>query len=153
VLQHAGLVHDEVRELRQAVLDVLNATGAHDPRAVLPRRTPEGCLVHPVALADELLAHAERLEHFNRAAGDAVRLTEFERAAATLDEPRADAGKSRELRRQERSSRAAADDEDVDGVGKVRRSVLSAGRRREDVGVAGRVAIEIELHVSSLPSP
>ena len=63
---------------------------------------------------------------------------------------RADAGESRELRRQQRPCRAAADDEDVDGVGKARRPLLGAGRWREDVGVAGLVAIQIELHVSSL---
>ena len=34
VLLQAGLVDDEVRELRQAVLGVLDAAGAHDPRAV-----------------------------------------------------------------------------------------------------------------------
>ena len=86
VLLQARLVDDEVRELRQAVLGVLDATGAHDPRAVLRRRTPEHGLVDPVGLADELLAHAEGLEHLDRAARDAVGLTDLKRAVATLDE-------------------------------------------------------------------
>ena len=105
------------------------------------RRAPEDGLVHPVGLADELLAQAEGLEHFDRAAGDAVGLAYLERAVATLDEPRADAWESRQLCRQQRPSRTAADDEDVDGVG--RASAV------EDVGVAGLVAIQIELHVAS----
>ena len=94
VLLQAGLVDDDVRELRQAVLGVLDATGALDPRAVLLRRTPEDGLVDPVGLADELLPQAESLEHLDRAAGDAVGLTDLERAVAALDQSRADAGES-----------------------------------------------------------
>ena len=92
-------------------------------------RTPEDSLVHPVGLADELRAQTEGLEHFNRAAGDAVGLTYLERAVATLDESRADAWESRQLCRQQGPGRTAANDEDVDGVGKL---------CREDLGVAGR---------------
>ena len=50
----------------------------------------------------------------------------------TLDESRAYAWESRQLCRQQGPSRTAANDEDVDGVGKL---------CREDVGIAGLVAI------------
>ena len=132
VLLHAGLVHDQVRELRQAVFGILDATGALDPRAIRLRRTPEDSLVHPISLADELPTQTEGIEHFNRAARHAVGLPYLERAVSTLDESRADAWESRQLCRQQGPSRTAANDEDVDGVGKL---------CREDVGVAGLVAI------------
>ncbi len=92
VLLKAGLVDDDVGEFRQAVLGVLDATGALDPCAVLLGRTPEDGLVHPVGFAHELLAQTERLEHLDRPAGDAIGLADLQRAVATLDQPRADAG-------------------------------------------------------------
>ena len=151
VLLHARLVHDEVRELGQVVRGVLNAAGAHDPRSVLLRRTPERGLVDPVALANELLAHAERSEHFNRAAGYAVGLTQLKWTVAPLDEASTDGGKRRELSAEQRSSRPATDDQDVYRVGEACGSVLSRRRCRVDVGVTGPIAIEIELH-ACLPS-
>ena len=88
VLQQARLVHDEVRELRQAVLGVLNATGAHDPGTVLLRRAPESGLVHPIGFSDELCAHAKgleamRLEQGLPARGEAAALRR--RFALTMD--------------------------------------------------------------------
>jgi hypothetical protein len=136
-----------VRKLRKAVLGVLNATGAHDPGTVLLRRAPESGLVHPIAFTDELCAHPKGLEHFRRATRDAVGLAQLERAVATLDESGPDGGEGRELRRKHRSGGTAADDQDVDGGGNVRCSVLGAGGCRENIGVAAVVAIQIELHV------
>ena len=101
------------------------------------RRTPEHGLVHPVGFADELLAQAESVEHLDRAAGDAVGLTDLQRAVATLDESRADAGEGRKLRRQQHSGGTAAHDQDVDGVGKARRPFLGTWCGREDVRIAG----------------
>jgi len=140
VLLHAGLVHDDVRELRQVVLGVLDPTGALDPRAICLGRAPEDGLVHPVGLADELLAQAEGVERLDRAAGDAVGLAHLERAVAPLDESRRDAWESRQLCRQQRARRTAANDEDVDGAGQLLRA---------HVGVAGLEAIQIELHIPS----
>jgi len=93
ILEQAGLIDDQVRKLREAVLGVLDAPGAHDRRAILRRRPPEDGFVHPVGLADEFLAQTESLERFDRAAGDAISLTHLERAAAALDKARADIGK------------------------------------------------------------
>src|SRR5216684_2482018 len=101
-------------------------------RAIRLRRTPEDSLVYPVGLAEELPTQTEGIEHFDRATGDAVGLTDPEWAVETLDESRAYAWESRQLCRQQGPSRTAANDEDVDGVGKL---------CREDVGVAGLVAI------------
>src|SRR5258708_34509226 len=117
VLLHAGLVHDQVRELRQAVFGILDATGALDPRAIRLRRTPEDSLVYPVGLAEELPTQTEGIEHFDRAAGDAVGLTDPERAVETLGEPRAYASGSRQLGRQQAPSRTAANDEAIDAIG------------------------------------
>ncbi len=137
VLLQARLVDDDMRKLRQAVFGVLHAAGALDARAVLLRRTPEHGLVDPVGLPDELLPQTEGLEHLDRAAGDAVGLAHLQRALAALDQPRADAGEVRQLRGQQGPGGPAADDEHVDRVGQL----LFA-----DIGVAGCIAIQIELH-------
>ncbi len=105
------------------------------------RRPPEDGLVDPVGLADELLPQTEGLEHLDRAAGDAVGLPHLERAVAALDQPRADAGEVRQLCGQQGPGRPAADDENVHGIGQLRLA---------NVGVAGRVAIQVELHVASV---
>ena len=87
------------------------------------------------------MPQAEGLEHLDRAAGDAVGLADLERAFAALDQARADAGEVRQLRGQQGPRRPAADDQNVDGVGQL----LLA-----NVGVAGCVAVQIELHVRLL---
>ena len=117
-----------MRELRQAVFGILDATGTLDPRPIRLGRTPEDSLVYPVGLAEKLPAQTEGVEHFDRAAGDAIGLTDLERAVTTLDKSRAYAWESRQLCRQQSPSRTTANDEDVDGVGKF---------CREDVGSPG----------------
>ena len=146
IAQQTSLVDDEVRELRQTVFGVLNATGARDLRAVVRRGAPEHGLVDPVALPDELLAQAEGVEHLDRAARDTVRLADLQRAFSAVDDARGDAGEHRELRGQHHAGGSRAHDEDVDRVGKTRWPCLCAGCGVEDVGVAGFVAVEIELH-------
>src|SRR4030095_2373292 len=140
---------DDVRGLREAVLDVLNAAGAHDLRAVLRRRTPKHGLVHPVRFANELRTHPERLEHLDGAARDAVGLAELERTVATLDEPGANPGKGRQLCREHRSRGTAADDQHVDRVGKPRRAVVYARAIGLNLPVARLVAVQVELHGAS----
>ena len=146
VAQQARLVDDHMRELGQPVLGVLHAPGPDDRRPVVGRRAPEHRFVHPIGFADELLAQAERVEHLDRAAGDAVRLADLQRAVAAVDDARRDAGKGRELCRQQHPGRAGADDEDVHGIGQARRTRLDARGGRVDVGITGRVAVEVELH-------
>ena len=141
VLLKARLVDDEVRELRQAGFGVLDAAGALDARSVALRRTPEDSLVDPIGLAGQLLSQTEGFEHFNCPTGDPVRLTDLERSRAPLDQSGADAGEIRQLRGEQRPCGSTADHENIDGIGK-----LLLG----DVGVAGGVAIQIELHVASI---
>ena len=93
-----------------------------------------------MGFAHQLLPQAEGLEHLHRATGDAIGLADLERAGAAFDQARADAGKIRQLRRQQHPGRPAADDQDIDHLGQLRLG---------DVGVAGGVAIQIELHVVS----
>ena len=63
--QHPRLVDDHVRHLREALFDVLDASGARDPGPVLRVRPPERDLVDPVALVDQPVREAERLEHLH----------------------------------------------------------------------------------------
>ncbi len=140
------MIHDQVRELRQAALGVLDAAGAHYLRSVFGRRTPEHGLIDPVGFADELRAQAESVEHLHRAARDAVGLTDLQRGGVTLDESRADAEEGRKLRGQQHTGGTAAYDQDVDGFGKARRPFLGIWCGGEDVRITGRVAVEIELH-------
>lgn len=75
VLLQSCLVDDEVRKLRQAILGVLDAPGTFDACAVMLRWAPEHGLIDPIRFTHEPLAQTERLEHFDRAAGDAVGLS------------------------------------------------------------------------------
>ena len=115
------------------------------------RQAPSAVAAWPscMALASAartLLAQAESLEHLYRAAGDTVGLADLERTVATLDQPGADAGEIRKLGCQQRPRGTASDNEDVHRIGKARRSTFGVGRCRADVGVAGRVAVQMELH-------
>ena len=107
-----------MRKFGQPVFDILNPAGAHDPAPVGIVRLPERRLVDPVGLLHDALAETEGLEHLHRAAGDAVGLTEQQRAGFLLDDPGLDVGKGGQLRRQRQAGRSAADDQDIDLVGK-----------------------------------
>src|SRR5262249_36114156 len=113
------------------------------------RRAPEGGLVHPIGFTKELCAEAECLEHFNRSTSNAIRLSQLKRALATLDEARSDIRECRKLRCKYRSRRTVADDQDVDLGRKIRRSFFGTWGCGLDVGIAGLVAIQVELHVFS----
>src|SRR5690606_39659554 len=75
----------------------LCALSLHDALPISPERG----LVDPVRLAEDLVAEAEGVEHLDRPHGDAVRLPEAERPAASLDDAGVDPGELRELRRSE----------------------------------------------------
>ncbi len=140
------LVQHHMRELRQAVFHVLHAAVAHDVLRLFFVGLPEGHLVDPAGLLHHPLAEVEGLEHLHRAAGDAIGLTQLQRAVLLLDDAGVDVGKGRQLRGQRQPGGAAADDEHVHlrrcGVG-VR------GSQRAGVGhmgVTGLEAVQMELH-------
>ncbi len=148
IRQHTRLIDDQVRKFGQAVSGILHAPGSDDFRSIVGRRTPESRLVHPVGFAHESLAQAEGVEHFNRAAGDPVRLADLQRTLAAIDDAGRDAGEGRELCGQQHPGGASANDENVRGVGQV---WLVCFGGRLDVGIARIVAVEVELHFLVLP--
>ena len=142
---HARLVHDDVREIGQAVLDVLDAAGAHDVFALRVVGLPEGRLVDPIGLLLQALAKAETLEHFHRTAGDAVGVAELQRPIAQIDDAGRNIGESRELSCERQAGGAAADDENVDFRRRlVGRRGMGGGRRQ--FGIAILIAIQMKLH-------
>ena len=151
VAQQARLVDDQVRELGQAVLGVLDAPGTRDLGSVLRRGTPERGLVHPIRLTQQLGAETEGVEHLHRAAGDAVRLADLQRAVPAVDDPRRDAGEGRELGGEQHPGRTGADDENVRRIGQTDRPNLGTRRGRLDVRIAWSVSVEVELHAAFLP--
>jgi hypothetical protein len=88
------------------------------------------------------------MEHFHRAASDAVGLTEKQSAGLLVDNARLNVRKAGELSRQRQTSRSAANDEDVDfrrkrcGCARGRISL----RRVKDFRVAGLESVEVKLH-------
>ena len=86
------LVEDHVRELRQAVLGVLDPAAAHDGLRSLVIRLPESRLIDPVRLLEDTFTETERLEHLHRAACDAVGLTELEATGLLLHDSGRDVG-------------------------------------------------------------
>jgi hypothetical protein len=88
------------------------------------------------------------MEHFHRAASDAVGLTEKQSAGLLLDDTRLNVRKAGELSRQRQTSRSAANDEDVDFRRK--RCGCALGRislrRVKDFRIAGLESVEVKLH-------
>jgi hypothetical protein len=64
---HARLVQNDMRELRQAILDVLDPAAADDVPRLLLIGLPECRLIDPASLFHDALAEAEGMEHFYRA--------------------------------------------------------------------------------------
>ena len=145
---YSRLVEDDMRELRQTVLNVLDAVAADDILAPLVMRLPEGRLADPIAFLQDAFAKTKRMEHFHRAAMDAVGLTEKQSAGLLVDDARLNVRKAGELSRQRQTSRSAANDEDVD----FRRKRCSCARGRvslrrvKDFRVAGLESVEMKLH-------
>ena len=115
---HARLIEDDMRESG----DSPSSTSWIRSRAKMAARLaslrlPERRLVDPVGFAFDALAEAERLEHFHRAAGDAVGLAELQRARLLLDDAGLDVGKGGELRGERQAGRPAADDQHIDLCG------------------------------------
>ena len=129
--EHPRLVDDHVRELRQPLLDVLDAPGARDLRS---RSSGSGrqklTSLTQYASSHQPIGEPERLEHLHGAAGDAVGLADLERPVPAIDDRGPDVGEVGQLRRQDQAGRTAADDQDVDLLGQAAR----AAPRRTDAG-------------------
>ena len=142
---HPSLVQDHMGEFREAILGVLNAAAAHDLGAILVVRLPERRLVDPIGFSLNALGEPECLEHFHRAAGDAVRLAEPEAPRFLLDDSGRDLGERRELRCERQTRGPAADDQDVEDL-RQRVGGLIAQHRLVDLGIARPETVEMKLH-------
>ena len=144
--QHPRLVDDHVRHLRETLFDVVDASGARDPGPILGVRAPERDFVDPVALVDQPVREAERLEHLHRAAGDPVGLSHLQRTVLPVDDRGPDVREVGQLRGQDEPGRTASDDQDVDVLGQDVRAVDDGRVRVLDERITGLVTVEIELH-------
>ena len=150
---HARLVEHDMREFGEPVFDILNPAVPDDCLSRNIVRFPEGCLVNPIGLLCDALAEAEGFKHLHRPAGNAVGLAEKQGARFLIDDPGANVGKGCQLRRQGQTGRPAADDEDINVLGKrgrVGRGLVGLGRIR-DFRIAGSEAVEMELHDATFP--
>ncbi len=147
-IMHARLVDDDVRKLRQAVLDVLDPAAADDVRGLPDIRLPERRLVDPACFLQHALAEAEGMEHLHRAASDAVGLAAQHAARLLLDDAGLDVGKRRQLRGKRQPCRAAADDQDIDFLrnGTLRTRGRVTLRRVDDLRIARLKSIQMKLH-------
>src|SRR5215472_18975173 len=106
---HARLIQNNVRDLRQSIFDVLEPGVADDILGLPVIRLPKRRLIDPAGLLEHALAEAKGMEHFHRAAGDAVSLAEQHSARFLLDDAALDVGKSGQLRRKCQPCWSAAD--------------------------------------------
>ncbi len=102
-----------MREFGESVLDILDATAAHDPAGIGVVRLPEGHLVDPIGLAHDPLDEPEGLEHFHRPAGDAVSLAMSKPARLLLDDCGVNLREGGKLRRQRQPSGAGSHDQNI----------------------------------------
>jgi hypothetical protein len=145
---HPGLVHDDVRELGQPVLDILDPASADDVGPLIVVWVPETRLVDPVRLLEDALAEAERLKHLQGPARDSVGLADEEPTWLLIHDPGRDIGKGCELRRERQPCWSAAHDENVDlsGLTVCRLQFTVLVHRLGNTGISGLVAVEVKLH-------
>src|SRR5699024_5007079 len=148
VVEHAGLVDDEVRELADPVLVVLGPTGADDVLGIVRVRIPKRHLRDVVALAHDLFGEAERLKSLDGTSLDAIGLTDDQTGVALLDHPSVYVRVLRELGGRDHSGRSAADDEDVDLIGQVLVAIDAVPGGLLDPRVSGHIAVLMEMHVN-----
>ncbi len=127
---HPRLIEDHMRKFGQVVFDVLNPAAAGDVLTLLLVGFPERRFIDPVRFLQHAFAETKGLEHLHRPAGDAVGLAEAKRTILLLDDTGLDVGKGRQLRSQRQARRPAADDQDVDLLGKSDRGLPFFGLLR-----------------------
>ena len=150
VIQNAGLVNDEVWELRDANLVIDGAGAADNVLAVFWIRVPEGHLGDLVGLFGDFLGKAEGLESLHGTGLDAVCLAQDEAVRAALDDASVDAREHRQLCSRDHARGPGAHDEDVHGVWQLAGAVDAITCGLEDAGVLGNITIVVELHCDLL---
>ena len=135
VVQHAGLVDDEVRELADPTRVVEGAGAADDLRGVPGVRLPECHLGDAVGLGDDPLGEAEGLEGLDAPGLDAVGLADGEPPCAALHDAGGDARELGQLGGREHTCGAGAHNEHVHLVRKLGRA--GRCRCRQPAGRAG----------------
>ncbi len=151
VVQHSGLVDDEVRELADACGVVQRAGCAGDAGMVGGVRLPERHFGDVVRLSDDPLREAEGLERLDAPGLDAVCLTDDEPPRAALHDTRGNARESGQLGGCEHARGAGAHNEHVNVVGKFGGPVQADAGGWLDPRVTGYVTVVMELHgLSSL---
>ena len=138
------LVDQHMGHLGGAVGHVLHT---RDTREVFIRAgRPECGFIDPDRLAHHLSRKAEGLEHLHRAHADAVGLAFFHRPQLGFDQHGADPRYSGELGGQTQPCRPGAGNQHVHRFRqRVARAAVAWGRR-EDIGVSGIEAVDVELH-------
>ncbi len=119
---------------------------AHNIFRVLGVGAPERHLGDAVCLGDDALGEAERLERFNAAGLNAVRLADLQALTPVLDDAGHNARELRELGRRQHACRTGANNEHVHLIRKVLGTVDSAAGCRLDTRVAGYVSVVVKLH-------
>ena len=140
------LIDDHVRELREAVLDVLHVSGPYDLRPIVLVRPPEHCLIHAVGLGNQICTEAEGVERLHRSARDAIGLPQMKRPRPTLNDPSRNPRKLRQLRGEDQPGWTGAHDQHVDLARHRGRSTIHDRISRPDPRIPDLKAAQVELH-------
>ena len=146
VVEHACLVHDQVRELGDAVRVIRGTPGAHDVLRVLRVRIPEAHLGQVERFLDNALREAEGLERLHAAGLNTIRLADFETAGAALDEPGAHIRVLGQLGCGDHAGGTGSNDQDVHLIRQVFRTVDSVALRGSDSRILGNISVLVKLH-------
>ena len=144
-IMDTGLIQDYMGKFGQSIFRILHATMAHDVFRLPLVRLPESDFIDPASLLHHPFAKIECFEHFHRATGDTVSLTQLQRTVFLLDDAGADVGKCSQLRGQGQPSGAATNDQYIDL--RWNRCVRGGiGKNFCDMWIARPEAVQMKLH-------
>ncbi len=144
--EHARLIDDHVRELREPLFGVADSPSPLDLGAIVGIRLPETDLVHPVRLSHQSVGQAEGLEDLNGATGNAVGLAYLERTTSLVDQRGSNLGNVGQLRCKQETCGATANNQHVNLGGE---TVVGGGgvrMRLMQERVSRLISIEVKLH-------
>src|SRR5690625_2420195 len=152
VIEHSGLVDDEVGEFAHVIGVIDGALGTDNVLGLIGIRIPEVHVPDVVRLGSDVLGEPEGLEGLHASRLDPIGLTELEAPGAALDDPSGEGGVVGHLRREQHPGGPRTNDEHIDLARKITRAVDAGSCGGLFPRLLRYVPVMVKLHCS-IPFP